>query len=82
MRLGLDLVRRDWCELSSDVGGVVLDFILKDKASREDVVADIHSYLREEAGLMREGKIPIEKYIIRKALSKNPEEYGGTEYVN
>jgi DNA polymerase alpha subunit A len=77
--IGLDLVRRDWCELSSDVGTAILDFILNENRSREDVVNDIHQYLREQAVNLREGKVTIDKFVIRKAISKNPEEYGATE---
>jgi DNA polymerase elongation subunit (family B) len=80
--LGLDLVRRDWCDYSAQVGGDVLDFILRENRAREDVVAEIHEYLARIAKDMREeGKIPLEKFIIRKGLSKNPEEYGTAEYV-
>ena len=34
---GLDMVRRDWCELSKQIGNCVLDEILSGK-SRENIV--------------------------------------------
>lgn len=75
------MVRRDWCDYSAQVGGDVLDFILRENRAREDVVAEVHEYLARVSKDMREeGKVPLEKFIIRKALSKNPEEYGTTEY--
>lgn len=42
---GLDIVRRDWCPLSKDVGNYVLGQILSGRP-REDVVVDIHTHLR------------------------------------
>ncbi len=43
---GLDLVRRDWCQLSKDVGHYVLEQILSGKP-REEVVELIHAHLRK-----------------------------------
>ncbi|KAI8373058.1 DNA polymerase family B-domain-containing protein [Radiomyces spectabilis] len=71
---GLDLVRRDWCDLSHDVSSRVLKSILSDK-DREEVVEDIHNYLRQVGEEIRQGGIPLEKFIINKQLTKNPEEY-------
>jgi DNA polymerase alpha subunit A len=41
---GLDMVRRDWCPLSKNVGNYVLKEILSGK-SREDVVMSLNEYL-------------------------------------
>jgi len=71
---GLDLVRRDWCDLSVEMGRYVLDQILSGKP-REDVLDEIHSYLRTQSALIREGKIPPEKFAISKTMTKKPEEY-------
>ena len=71
---GLDLVRRDWCQLSKDVGNYVLDCILSGKDS-ETVIGLIHTKLEEVAAEMRAGKVPMEKYIITKGLNKRPEQY-------
>eukprot|EP01113_Clastostelium_recurvatum_P044377 TRINITY_DN7487_c0_g1_i3.p1 TRINITY_DN7487_c0_g1~~TRINITY_DN7487_c0_g1_i3.p1 ORF type:complete len:1514 (-),score=286.83 TRINITY_DN7487_c0_g1_i3:28-4569(-) len=71
---GLDLVRRDWCDLSRDMGNVVLDFILSG-ATRDEVVERIHKYLQEQALAIRENKIPLQKYIVNKGLTKHPKEY-------
>ena len=43
---GLDIVRRDWCALSKDVGNYVLGHILSGQA-REEVVDAIHLHLQE-----------------------------------
>eukprot|EP01125_Pyxidicula_operculata_P001397 TRINITY_DN11290_c0_g1_i1.p1 TRINITY_DN11290_c0_g1~~TRINITY_DN11290_c0_g1_i1.p1 ORF type:complete len:1462 (-),score=412.66 TRINITY_DN11290_c0_g1_i1:67-4452(-) len=72
---GLDLVRRDWCELSASMGSVVLDFILAEGKSREDVVLEIHNFLRTKSEEIRSGKIPLEQFIITKGISRAPEDY-------
>lgn len=71
---GLDLVRRDWCDLSHDVSSHVLDLILSDK-EREDVVNEIHVYLEVVAERIRQGDIPLENYVINKQLTKRPQDY-------
>lgn len=43
---GLDIVRRDWCPLSKDVGNFALRQILSGRP-REEVVADIHAHLED-----------------------------------
>ena len=43
---GLDIVRRDWCALSKDVGNYVLGHILSGQP-REEVVHAIHLHLQE-----------------------------------
>ncbi|CAH3175566.1 unnamed protein product [Porites evermanni] len=41
---GLDIVRRDWCDLAKDAGNYVLAQILSSQA-RETIVENIHDYL-------------------------------------
>lgn len=43
---GLDMVRRDWCPLSKDVGNFALREILSAKP-KEDVVTAIHEHLHK-----------------------------------
>eukprot|EP01114_Cavostelium_apophysatum_P017174 TRINITY_DN5038_c0_g1_i2.p1 TRINITY_DN5038_c0_g1~~TRINITY_DN5038_c0_g1_i2.p1 ORF type:complete len:1439 (+),score=499.62 TRINITY_DN5038_c0_g1_i2:132-4448(+) len=71
---GLELVRRDWCELSADMGGHILDLILSGK-SKDELVETIHTYLRHQAELIKTGKIALQKYIITKSLTKDPQDY-------
>lgn len=71
---GLDLVRRDWCDLSHDMSSQVLDYILSDK-ERDDVVELIHDYLTEMNAKIRGQEVSLDKYTIHKQLTKNPEEY-------
>jgi DNA polymerase alpha subunit A len=71
---GLDLVRRDWCVQSKDTGRYVTSQILSGQES-ETVVENIHAHLEELAAKMRDGSLPIEKYVITKGLSKHPNDY-------
>lgn len=66
---GLDMVRRDWCDLSRDIGTHVLDRIL---AGEKQTVKNVHSYVENAAN---NKNVPIEKFIIRKKLSKDPSKY-------
>jgi DNA polymerase alpha subunit A len=72
---GLDIVRRDWCVLSHDVGKYILDQILS-RESREDLVDACHDYLRTVAeDVEQPGRVPTAKYVINKGLTKDPKDY-------
>ena len=72
---GIDMVRRDWCPLSKEIGSKVLDFIMSGKLSRDDVVESIHHLLAQQAKAIRTGKVKLGKYIITKGLNKAPHLY-------
>ena len=71
---GLDIVRRDWSVLARDAGEFVIGEILSNKA-REDIVCNIQQYLTDLASSIENGKVELEKFIIRKTLNKAPEAY-------
>eukprot|EP01040_Poterioochromonas_malhamensis_P001065 gene1065-1130_t len=71
---GLDLVRRDWCELSKETGRYVVDQILSGKPC-EEIVESIHDHLSDLATQIRSGALPLEQFIITKGLNKNPKDY-------
>ncbi|KAJ1633420.1 hypothetical protein T492DRAFT_1142813 [Pavlovales sp. CCMP2436] len=71
---GLDLVRRDWCLLSRDVGSKVLDLLLSARP-RDEIVEAVHEYLRAVAAAVRANQLPIEQYAISKGLTKSPADY-------
>ncbi|KAK9166291.1 hypothetical protein Scep_001482 [Stephania cephalantha] len=73
-RKGLDMVRRDWSLLSKELGDFCLSQILSGGSS-EDVVESIHSTLMKVQEEMRNGEVPLEKYVITKTLTKSPEAY-------
>lgn len=81
---GIDMVRRDWCELSRDVSQFCVDQILKtsnaeegdnDDITAEDVVNAIHQHLREVKEEVLQDQLPLSKYIITRGLTKAPEDY-------
>ena len=57
---GLDIVRRDWCPLSKDVGNFVLAQILSGRPA-EDVVLAIHNQLMEVRPAWMEGHRPWQR---------------------
>jgi len=71
---GLDMKRREYCNLSKEVSSKLLNEILSGDDS-EVVITRIHDYLRETATQMREGKIIPTKYTIFTKLGKNPQDY-------
>lgn len=66
---GLDLVRRDWCELSVETSNSVLNRLLSSNVGGDgddDIVDGIHQILGQVAANVTADKIPLEKYIISK----------------
>merc|ERR1712048_613746 len=81
---GLDMVRRDWCPLSKDIGHKVLDHILSGEPI-DSVLDAIHTDLAQAAKDIRAGQIALDKFIITKGLNKAPHEYPnskGQPHVN
>jgi DNA polymerase alpha subunit A len=71
---GLDVVRRDWCALSRDVGKRCLEEILSGK-EQDEIVEVIHELLRDVAESINGGKVELSKFLVSKQLTKRPEEY-------
>ena len=68
--VGFEAVRGDWCELAKEVQWKVAEIVLK----TGDVDKAIE-YVRSVVKALKEGKIPLEKLVIWKTLSKRLEEY-------
>ena len=64
---GLDLVRRDWCDLSHEVSEFVLKQIFSAE-TREDAIERIHIYLEKVGKEVRKELIPAQKFVIHKVL--------------
>eukprot|EP01117_Protostelium_nocturnum_P013402 TRINITY_DN4996_c0_g1_i2.p1 TRINITY_DN4996_c0_g1~~TRINITY_DN4996_c0_g1_i2.p1 ORF type:complete len:1200 (-),score=325.24 TRINITY_DN4996_c0_g1_i2:2633-6232(-) len=75
---GLESVRRDWCPLSAKMGDFVLDQILSGNP-RDEVVGNIHEFLRGKGEEMREGKINLADFVITKGITKAIEDYTDTK---
>lgn len=72
---GLDMVRRDWSAVSVEASDYCLQRMMGDSTSAEDVVSAIHEYLEALTTKVREGQLPLAKYVISKNLTKDPETY-------
>ena len=71
---GLDMVRRDWCQLSKSVGNKVLEEILSGK-EREAIVLELNNYLCAIGAKMKDGTMNLAEYVITKQLTRAPSEY-------
>ncbi|XP_069676603.1 DNA polymerase alpha catalytic subunit-like [Periplaneta americana] len=71
---GLDIVRRDWSQLSAEAGKFVLQQILSDQEPDERIF-HIHEHLERLKLDLEEGRVPISLLTITKQLTKNPEDY-------
>ncbi|XP_041824817.1 DNA polymerase alpha catalytic subunit [Melanotaenia boesemani] len=71
---GLDIVRRDWCDLAKECGNYVIGQILSDQ-SRDVIVENIQKHLVEVGEKVASGDIPLNQYEIHKALTKDPQDY-------
>ncbi|MBN2101828.1 MAG: ribonuclease H-like domain-containing protein [Candidatus Aenigmarchaeota archaeon] len=71
---GIETVRRDWCDLSSETLRNVIDIILKEN-DRERAV----QYFQNIAKSLGEGNIPMDKLVVTKTLTKRPESYPGVQ---
>ena len=71
---GLDMVRRDWCNLSKAVGNKVLEEILSGK-EREAIVLELNNYLSDVGAKMKNGTMNLAEYVITKQLTRAPSEY-------
>ncbi|XP_017283871.1 DNA polymerase alpha catalytic subunit isoform X2 [Kryptolebias marmoratus] len=71
---GLDIVRRDWCDLAKECGNYVIGQILSDQ-SRDAIVENIQKHLMEVGEKVAGGDIPLSQYEIHKALTKDPQDY-------
>eukprot|EP00397_Hematodinium_sp_SG-2012_P000601 GEMP01000602.1.p1 GENE.GEMP01000602.1~~GEMP01000602.1.p1 ORF type:complete len:1314 (+),score=299.15 GEMP01000602.1:210-4151(+) len=71
---GLDLVRRDWCGLSKRLGKEILAKVLSN-TPLDEAVEWVHEYLRTMSTEIDEKKVPVEEFVITKALTKHPNDY-------
>jgi len=71
---GIDVVRREWCTLSTNASNFILDQLFSD-SEREKAIENIYDYLQKLSVNIRKNVFPQENYIINKSLSKNPEDY-------
>eukprot|EP01063_Lacrimia_lanifica_P012738 TRINITY_DN19429_c0_g2_i1.p1 TRINITY_DN19429_c0_g2~~TRINITY_DN19429_c0_g2_i1.p1 ORF type:complete len:1489 (+),score=630.89 TRINITY_DN19429_c0_g2_i1:76-4542(+) len=71
---GLDMVRRDWCPYTSEAQEKVLDYCLSGE-DEETVRESIIAYLNDTAAVVRSNECELEKFLITKSLTKEPQGY-------
>lgn len=71
---GLDMRRREYCQLSKDISTFILNKILMDSDS-EKALSEVYEYLETMAGKIKANEIPLDKYKINTKLSKDPTNY-------
>lgn len=71
---GIETVRRDWCGLVSETISDVIEVILK----KEDIKGAVHLFKGIVQDLVQ-GKIPIQKLVVTKTMTKSPQHYMGVQ---
>ncbi|KAI5966943.1 POL1 [Candida pseudojiufengensis] len=71
---GLDMRRREYCQLSKDISTFVLMKILSD-SDPEEALLEIYTYLEEMRDKIKSNEIAIDKFKINTKLSKDPSSY-------
>ncbi|MEM5812280.1 MAG: DNA-directed DNA polymerase [Candidatus Aenigmatarchaeota archaeon] len=71
---GIETVRRDWCGLVSETTKNVIEIILK----KDDTKAAV-KYFRSVINDLLNRKIPVQKLIITKTMTKQPKTYLGMQ---
>eukprot|EP01133_Synstelium_polycarpum_P018294 gene18294-21889_t len=76
---GLDIVRRDWCDLTKELGGVVLESMMASDGGIPALHAAIQGHLETVSKQLKANELPVEVFAITKTLTSAPEDYGAGE---
>jgi len=71
---GIETVRRDWCDLVSETLYRILDIILRTQKPKDALV-----YIRKIISDLENNRIPVDKLVITKSVSKPIREYKGIQ---
>lgn len=71
---GLDMRRREYCQLSKDISTFVLEKILSD-ADPEQALSEVYEYLEGMSRKIKDNEIQVDKFKINTRLSKDPNSY-------
>ncbi|KRT80764.1 hypothetical protein AMK59_5005, partial [Oryctes borbonicus] len=71
---GLDIVRRDWSQLSAECGKAILNYILSSD-SLEEKFENVQNHLTRVKNDLENNSVPLTLLMITKQLTKNPKEY-------
>ncbi|WP_440059975.1 DNA-directed DNA polymerase [Thermogladius sp. 4427co] len=68
--VGFEAVRGDWAELAKEVQEEITNILLKEGDLNKAI-----EYVRSVVNQLKSGRIPLEKLVIWKTLTKKPDEY-------
>ncbi|ODV79516.1 uncharacterized protein CANTADRAFT_26410 [Suhomyces tanzawaensis NRRL Y-17324] len=71
---GLDMRRREYCQLSKDISMFILNKLLSD-LDPDQVMNEICDYLEQTSKQIKNNEIKIDKFRISNRLSKDPKDY-------
>lgn len=71
---GLDIVRRDWSQISVMAGQLVLNELLSD-LPMDERINNVHSHLEKISASILNGTVPLSMLTITKQLTKPPKDY-------
>lgn len=72
---GLDIVRRDWSQITKTTGDHLVRLVLDQKKDADDVPMLIYEYLENFKKDLSAGNLPLDNFIIYKSLNKAVEQY-------
>jgi len=67
---GLEVRRGDWCELAKELQSEVIRIILEEENPEKAV-----KFVKDTISEVKEGKVPLDKLVIHKTLTKGVESY-------
>ncbi len=67
---GLEVRRGDWCELAREVQSKIIELVLMERSPEKAL-----NYTKKVIKDVKEGKIPLEKFLIYKTLTKKISDY-------
>lgn len=75
---GLDMVRRDWCQLSKTIGNYVLSEILSSK-NQDEIQINLRTYFTDIADKLKNNQIKMKDFVITKQLTRPPSDYANPQ---
>ena len=79
---GLEIVRRDWCQLSKTICQAILRVALDPTKTNDDVVEFTMSELDKIASLVRSRLLSLNLFVVTKSLTKDPMQYNEQAAAN
>lgn len=73
---GIESIRRDWCDYSTDAMDRVIDIILNESDIGKGI-SESTKFIQDEANKLRKGEIDINRLVLSKKLSKPLTAYDG-----